>query len=143
MMKALSRLTLTAAVLLASPAFAVEAQPEGVVQSAAPLETPVSKPLPKLGLTLGAGVPDGATGSLTYRPFSWVHAEVGMSYNLISKGVRAGVSLVPFGAGPSATLEARAFTTARSSSASATTTSTRTWASTSACAGSCSSFTAA
>jgi hypothetical protein len=106
MTKAIGRLTFTAAVLLAGSAFAADAQPDGVVQSALPLENPVSKPLPKLGLAFGAGVPDGATGALTYRPYSWIHAEVGMSYNMISKGVRAGVSLVPFGAGPSATLEA-------------------------------------
>lgn len=106
MLTALSRLTFTATVLLGTTAFAVGAQPDGQVQSSsAPLEKPISKPLPVLGLMLGAGVPDGATASATYRPFSWVRGEVGMAYNMISKGVRAGVSVLPFGAGPSATLE--------------------------------------
>jgi hypothetical protein len=105
MLNTLSRLTFTATVLLATTAFAAGPQPDGLVQSA-PLETVVHKPLPRLGLMLGAGVPDGATGSLTYRPVSWARAEVGMAYNMISRGVRAGVTLIPFGAGPSATLEA-------------------------------------
>src|SRR5204862_1820711 len=43
------------------------------------------------------------------RPFSWVRGEVGMGYNMISKGVRGGLTLVPFGGGPSATFEAGRF----------------------------------
>jgi hypothetical protein len=104
MLTALSRLTFSVTVLLGATAFAAGAQPDGQVQNTA-LEKPVKKPLPVLGLMVGAGIPDGATASATYRPFSWMRAEAGMSYNMISKGVRAGVSLIPFGSGPSASLE--------------------------------------
>jgi hypothetical protein len=85
-----------------------QAQDEQVAK--APLEKPVPKLVPKqlplFGVMLDVGVPDGATGSAVYRPFSWLRTELGGSYNLISKGVRGGVSLIPFGMGPSATLEA-------------------------------------
>jgi hypothetical protein len=37
---------------------------------------------------------------------SWLRAHGGGGTNMISKGVRAGVTLLPFGSGPSATLEA-------------------------------------
>jgi hypothetical protein len=72
----------------------------------APLEQPVERRLPRLGLMVGGGVPDGATGSAVFRPFSWLRTEAGLSYNMISRGVRGGISLLPFGSGPSATLEA-------------------------------------
>jgi hypothetical protein len=74
--------------------------------SQAPLEQKVEHRLPVLGLMVGAGIPDGATGSAVFRPFSWVRGEAGLSYNMISKGVRAGATLLPFGSGPSGTLEA-------------------------------------
>ena len=85
---------------------ATSAQPDEqlAAQAQAPLEQKVERPLPLLGLMLGAGVPDGASASAVVRPFSWVRGEAGLSYNMISKGVRAGVSLLPFGSGPSATL---------------------------------------
>jgi len=76
------------------------------VVSDAPLAAPVERPLPLLGVMVDAGIPDGATGSLVVRPFSWLRAEVGGGYNLISKSVRGGLALIPFGSGPSATLEA-------------------------------------
>ncbi len=72
----------------------------------APLAKPAAKRLRVLGLMLDAGVPDGATVSGVYRPFPWLRTELGGSYNMISKGVRGGVSIIPFGMGPSATLEA-------------------------------------
>lgn len=80
----------------------------GEIQQA-PLEQRVSKPLPALGLAVDGGIPDGATVSGIYRPFSWVRGEVGMGYNMISKGARVGLTLLPFGAGPSATVEAGHF----------------------------------
>jgi hypothetical protein len=96
--------TVATLTLLLAGSNAARAQ-EGNV-AGAPLAKPVEKPLPKLGVMVGAGVPDGATGSLVYRPFRWLRAEAGGSYNMISKGVRGGVSLIPFGMGPSASLEA-------------------------------------
>jgi len=77
--------------------------------SSAPLATPVHSTLPRIGAMLDAGVPDGANLSLVYRPFSWLRTELGGGYNMISKSVRGGVTLLPFGAGPSATLEAGHF----------------------------------
>lgn len=106
----LSRIAFAAALLAGVTAqAATAAQPDeqvAVQASPAPLEQKVEHPLPVLGLMVGAGVPDGATGSAVFRPFSWVRGEAGLSYNMISKGVRAGVTLLPFGAGPSGTLEA-------------------------------------
>jgi hypothetical protein len=62
--------------------------------------------LPRLGIMADAGLPDGANGALVFRPRRWLRAHAGGGYNMISKGVRAGVTLVPFAMGPSATLEA-------------------------------------
>lgn len=97
------RLSALTAMSLLTLAGAVHAQEGAVVQ--APLVKPVERPLPKLGLGLDAGFPDGAALSGVFRPFSWLRTELGGSYNMISKGVRGGVTLVPFGMGPSATLE--------------------------------------
>lgn len=74
--------------------------------SQSPAQKPAAKSLPQFGLMLGAGVPDGAAASGVYRPLRWLRAEVGGSYNMISKGVRGGVAVIPFGMGPSASLEA-------------------------------------
>jgi len=64
------------------------------------------KPLPLLGVMVDAGLPDGANASLVLRPFSWLRAHGGGGSNMISKGVRIGATVLPFGGGPSATLEA-------------------------------------
>ena len=66
---------------------------------------PASSPLPQLGVMADAGLPDGANGSLVYRPWKALRVHGGGGYNMISKGIRAGATLVPFGMGPSATLE--------------------------------------
>jgi hypothetical protein len=68
-----------------------------------------STSLPVLGAMVAVGAPDGAIASLIYRPAPFLRTELGGGYNLISKGIRAGVSVLPFGAGPSATLEAGRF----------------------------------
>src|SRR5437667_1704551 len=101
------RLSLLLVLFGARPALA-EGRSAGDIQQA-PLEQRVSKPLPVLGLAVDGGIPDGATLSAIYRPVSWVRGEVGMGYNMISKGARAGLTLLPFGAGPSATVEAGHF----------------------------------
>ena len=86
--------------LAAAPARAdVSASVTGV-----PVLTP--KAPPRFGVMADAGLPDGANASLVFRPFSWLRAHGGGGSNMISKGVRAGVTLLPFGSGPSATLEA-------------------------------------
>jgi len=106
----LSRIAFAAALLGGATAqAAVAGQPDEQVAAQAaqaPLEQKVERPLPLLGLMVGAGIPDGATGSAVFRPYSFIRGEAGLSYNMISKGVRAGVTLLPFGAGPSGTLEA-------------------------------------
>jgi hypothetical protein len=74
---------------------------------AAETKAPRTPPrLPPIGLMADAGVPDGINGSLVYRPKSWLRTHLGGGYNFISKGVRGGVALLPFGGGPSVTLEA-------------------------------------
>jgi len=100
MVTSLSRTLPLALLLVAANAYAQDETLSKVPAAPAP------KAPPSLGVMLDAGLPDGATASLVYRPFSWLRAEGGTGYNLISKSVRGGVSLIPFGAGPSATLEA-------------------------------------
>jgi hypothetical protein len=67
--------------------------------------TVVPKRLPRIGVMADAGLPDGANGAIVYRPFSWLRAHAGGGTNLISKGFRGGVTLLPFGSGPSASIE--------------------------------------
>jgi hypothetical protein len=60
---------------------------------------------PRIGVMMDAGVPDGANASLVFRPRKWLRGHLGGGYNLVSPGVRAGVAVLPFGSGPSLTLE--------------------------------------
>ncbi len=48
-----------------------------------------------LGVTVDAGVPDGAAASIVYRPISQFRFHAGATHNMITTGVRAGVSIVP------------------------------------------------
>jgi hypothetical protein len=82
------------------------ASADEVNTAAGPPPPPVEYRLPVLGLKADAGLPDGLNAALVYRPWRWVRAEAGGSYNMISPGVRAGLTLIPFGWGPSGTLEA-------------------------------------
>jgi hypothetical protein len=54
-----------------------------------------AKPAPRFGVMVDAGVPDGANAALTFRPMGWLRAHAGGGYNLISPGVRGGISLLP------------------------------------------------
>jgi hypothetical protein len=76
------------------------------VAETAPAAPPPAPSLPWIGVMADAGVPDGFQGSLVLRPWKVLRASVGGGYNMISKGVRIGVTLLPFGRGPSGTLEA-------------------------------------
>ena len=60
-----------------------------------------------LGVMVDAGVPDGVTGSLVFRPLSMLHVHAGVGTNLISYGVRGGASLylLPFAISPSLNAE--------------------------------------
>ena len=69
-------------------------------EEAAPGPTAVDAPRadehPKFGAMLDVGVPDGAGLSFVYRPFTWLRANAGLSYNLFGFGVRGGITLAPF-----------------------------------------------
>lgn len=98
----------TLALLLALGAGA-SAQAAEVTTAQAPAPAPAATSLPWLGLQLDAGVPDGAQAALVLRPWKALRFTVGGGYNTISKGVRGGVSILPFGRGPSLTVEAGRF----------------------------------
>lgn len=58
----------------------------------------------RFGVMVDAGVPDGATGSLVFRPWSWLRVHAGGGHNMVSPGVRGGITLAPLSG--SATLTA-------------------------------------
>jgi hypothetical protein len=76
------------------------------VRDVAPRATETKSALPKLGVMLDVGLPDGIMGGLSYRPMPWLRLQAGAGSNAISPGIRGGVALLPFGAGASLTLEA-------------------------------------
>jgi hypothetical protein len=79
---------------------------QGEDMSVAATAAPASpKRLPIFGLMADVGVPDGLIGSLAIRPRKWVRFCAGGGTNSISYGWRTGVTLLPFGQGPSASLE--------------------------------------
>src|SRR5258708_7826983 len=89
------------AVLATSASAMAQESPVATVEQA-PAAAPAPAPsLPWLGLMADAGIPDGMQGSLVLRPFKVLRASVGGGYNMISKGVRVGATLLPFGRGPS------------------------------------------
>jgi len=49
----------------------------------------------RFGLMIDAGVPDGANASLVFRPLGWLRVHAGGGTNLVSPGIRAGVSILP------------------------------------------------
>ena len=82
------------------------AQDALVTQMPAAPAPAASNDLPFLGLMTDVGFPDGVQASVVLRPAKWLRGSVGGGYNLISKGVRVGLTLLPFGRGPSGTIEA-------------------------------------
>jgi hypothetical protein len=62
--------------------------------------------LPVIGLGADAGLPDGVMASLVLRPLDVLRLQIGAGTNTASPGFRAGLSVIPFVAGPSLTLEA-------------------------------------
>jgi hypothetical protein len=48
---------------------------------------------PMLGVTVDAGVPDGAAASIVIRPVSRIRLHGGMTHNAVSAGVRGGITL--------------------------------------------------
>jgi hypothetical protein len=99
------RLILVALVVIAvaSVPSVVNAQEPTTVEAA--LKARQLESWPVLGVMADVGVPDGAIGSLVVRPWQWLRVYGGAGTNTVSKGWRGGLSLVPFGAGPSLSLE--------------------------------------
>jgi hypothetical protein len=92
--------------LLAVLATASTAKAADEVLEQAPAATAPSEPtLPWLGLMADVGVPDGMQASIVLRQERWLRASVSGGYNMISKGVGAGLTFLPFGRGPSLSLE--------------------------------------
>jgi hypothetical protein len=52
---------------------------------------------PRFGIMTDVGVPDGGNASLVFRPVRALRLSVGMGDNMISRGVRGGLTWVPFG----------------------------------------------
>jgi hypothetical protein len=48
------------------------------------------------GLDLALGVPDGVGAAAVFRPMTWLRLNAGATWNVVSFGVRGGVSVVPF-----------------------------------------------
>jgi hypothetical protein len=88
-------LALAAPALAEAPQAAFAAEPQEESEPA----------LKHLGLALQTGLPDGFTGSVVYRPWSWLRAHGGAGYNMIGVSMQGGLALIPFGWGPSLTLE--------------------------------------
>jgi len=103
-MRSARPLSLLALLAISSTAFAQESSvtTAGPPSAAAPV---AARPLPWMGVMADAGLPDGMQGSLVLRPVRWFRTSLGGGYNMISKGVRAGATLIPWGRGPSGTLE--------------------------------------
>jgi hypothetical protein len=80
-----------------------QAQDENAVEAA--LQARRAERWPVFGVMADAGLPDGAIASLVVRPWQWVRAYAGGGSNSISHGWRGGMSLIPFGAGPSLSVE--------------------------------------
>jgi hypothetical protein len=81
----------------------VRAEDQGTVEAA--LQARHVESWPVIGIMSDVGVPDGAIGSLVVRPWQWLRVYGGGGTNTVSKGWRGGLSLLPFGAGPSFSFE--------------------------------------
>jgi hypothetical protein len=98
--------SIMAALLGMAAAFApasVCAQDQNAIATA--LQAKRAERWPLVGVMADVGVPDGAIASLVIRPWQWFRAYGGGGSNSVSKGWRGGFSLLPFGAGPSLSLE--------------------------------------
>jgi len=84
------------------PAAAVEP----AVNPAPPPPPSLEAPLPKLGLRVGAGFPDGVTADLVYRPLPYLRLQAGPAWNYLAFGIQAGVAVTPIRWAVSPVLEA-------------------------------------
>lgn len=89
-----ARASLFVALGLASAPIAAAAE-AGDVRISAAADADDDDDLAVVGLMVDAGVPDGIGASLVIRPWSWLRLNGGVTHNLVSQGVRGGVSLIP------------------------------------------------
>lgn len=90
---ALGLTTAAAAAASTASAEAVAAEPVQVGAAVEPVSAPRSG---WVSLSLEAGFPAGGAASLTFRPWPWLRLNAAVLENVISPGVRAGVTLAPF-----------------------------------------------
>jgi hypothetical protein len=90
-----------ASILLGPVAFAAQTDAARAGHDRAPDRPPVL-----LGVMADAGVPDGINAALALRPAPWMRLYAGAGHNTVSTGYRGGVAVLPFGVGPSFSLEA-------------------------------------
>ncbi len=88
-------------VVVLAAASAAHADSTQLVATAAPSSSSSS---PNLGVMTGIGLPDGATASLAWRPIRALRVEAGAAHNVVSPGVRGGVTYIPFGSWATPTL---------------------------------------
>ena len=84
---------------VAGPASAAEpAAEQAPAQASAPVPAPppAEAPLPRFGIRFGAGIPDGATADLVFRPQRWLRLQAGPAWDYVGWGVQGGVALTPF-----------------------------------------------
>lgn len=92
-----------AAIGVAHAQVPVSPGPPVTATAAPPADDPAR--LPSIGLGADVGLPDGLMASLVVRPTPILRAHLGAGANSASPGFRGGVSVLPFGIGPSLTLE--------------------------------------
>ncbi len=83
------------AMVLSDPAAMEDSQPSGQADG---------EPR-KFGAMFDLGVPDGTMLSFVYRPVGLARLHAGAGYNGVSPGLRLGAALLPFGDGPSISLD--------------------------------------
>jgi hypothetical protein len=88
------------------PAAAAPLPVEPLVRHEAPAEPAPRTNLHHFGMGLSVGVIDGAGLDLYFRPAKWLRTSAGGTYNTIAAGFHGGLTLAPFGWGPSVTAEA-------------------------------------
>jgi hypothetical protein len=84
--------------LLAAPALAQTAAPAQPAPVAQPAAKPaaVESPLPAFGLMVDLGAPDGIGAAGVVRPLDWLRLNAGLVTNTVGFGVRGGLSVAPF-----------------------------------------------
>jgi hypothetical protein len=90
------------AVLVPGPARAADG---AVLNESASPQAPPGLRAGTIGLMADGGLPDGLTAALVVRPADWARMHFGAGSNSSSPGLRGGLTLLPFGIGPSLSVE--------------------------------------